>query len=75
MAGFLAMTQEHPDISEVGFVPLPTAHRFGHRRAFLVHMTSGRVVDLPGTVGRPPLTGKVNDSGRTNILLRFIRQS
>jgi hypothetical protein len=74
-AGFLEMAHEYPDIPKVGFVPLPTAQLFGHRRAFLVHMTSGSVIDPPGTVGTPPLTGKVNDTGRTNILLRFICQS
>jgi hypothetical protein len=74
-AGFLEMAHEYPDIPEVGFVPFPIAELFGHKHAFLVHMTSGEVIDPPRTVGTPPLTGKANDSGRTDILLRFIRNS
>jgi hypothetical protein len=74
-AGFLGMAHEFPDIPEVGFVPFPHAQVFGRRHAFLVQMTSGNVVDKPMSTGGGGLSLKstVNDSGRTDILLRFIR--
>lgn len=74
-SGFLGMAHEFPDIPEVGFVRFPYAQVFGRRHAFLVHMTSGNVVDKPKSTGGGGLSLKstVNDSGRTDILLRFIR--
>jgi hypothetical protein len=76
-AGFLTMAHEFPDIPEVGFVPFPAAQVFGRRHAFLVQMTSGNVVDKPkstgGGGGGLSLKSTVKDSGRTDLLLRFIR--
>jgi hypothetical protein len=72
-AGFLALTHEFPDIPEVGFVPFPSAQVFGRKHAFLVRMTSGNVVDKPVS-GGVILKSTMKDSGRTDILLRFIRQ-
>lgn len=87
--GFLAMDHEFPDIPEVGFVPSPfpavCTHQqpcaedlqiWAHHRAVLVHMTSGEVTDPQQIVGNPAvgLSGHATDSGRTDILLRLIRQ-
>jgi hypothetical protein len=88
-AGFLAMAHEFPDIPEVAFVPSPfppvcTAQQscaedlqiWAHHHAVLVHMTSGEVADPQQNVGDPAsgLSGQATDSGKTDILLRFIRQ-
>jgi hypothetical protein len=49
---------------------------WAHHHAVLVHMTSGEVADPQQNVGDPAsgLSGHATDSGRTDILLRFIRQ-
>ena len=87
--GFLAMAHEFPDIPEVAFVPSPfpavCTHQqpcaedlqiWAHHHAVLVHMTSGEVTDPQQDVGNPGLglSGHATDSGRTDILLRFIRE-
>ena len=88
-AGFLDMAHEFPDIPEVDFVsspfpPVCTAQQpcaedlqiWAHHHPVLVHMTSGDVNDPQLPVGNPAfgLSGTATDSGRTDILLRFIRQ-
>jgi hypothetical protein len=72
--GFLGMNHEFPDIPEVKPVKVPFAQLFGHQHAFLVRMTSGKVTDPQQQIGTPPLVGFANDSGSTNILVRFIRE-
>ncbi len=89
-AGFLDLTHQFPDIPKVAFVPSPfppvcTVRQpcaedlqiWAHHRPVLVHMTSGEVTDPQQTLGNPlfGLSGHATDSGRTNVLLRFIRQS
>lgn len=72
--GFLALNHEFPHIPDVNPAAVPFAKILGHQHAFLVRMTSGTVKDKQQQLGTPPLIGFANDSGSTNILLRFIRQ-
>jgi hypothetical protein len=87
--GFLDLTHEFPDIPKVAFVPSPfppvcTVRQpcfedfqiWAHHHAVLIHMTSGEVTDPQQNVGNPlfGLSGHATDSGRTDVLLRFIRQ-
>jgi hypothetical protein len=89
-AGLLDLTHQFPDIPKVEFVPSPfppvctirqpcaeDLQMWAHGRPVLVHMTSGKVTDAEQTVGNPlvGLSGHFTDSGRTDVLLRFIRQS
>ena len=77
-----------PDIPKVAFVPSlfppvctvrqPCAEDlqiWAHHHAVLVHMTSGDVTDPEQPIGNPlfGLSGHATDSGRTDVLLRFIR--
>ena len=49
---------------------------WAHGRPVLVRMTSDDVTDPEQNVGNPlfGLSGHATDSGRTDVLLRFIRQ-
>ena len=87
-AGYLDLTHQFPDIPKVAFVPSlfppvctvrqPCAEDlqiWAHHHAVLVHMTSGDVTDPRQDIGNPlfGLSGHATDSGRTDVLLRFIR--
>ncbi len=87
-AGVLDLTHQFPDIPKVAFVPSlffpvctvrqPCAEDlqiWAHHHAVLVHMTSGDVTDPQQDIGNPllGLSGHATDSGRTDVLLRFIR--
>jgi hypothetical protein len=85
----LDLPHQFPDIPKVAFVssPFPPVctvrqpcaedlHRWAHGRPVLVRMTSGDVTDPEQTLGNPlfGLSGHATDSGRTDVLVRFIRQ-
>ncbi len=88
-AGLLDLAHQFPDIPKVAFVPSPfppvctvrqpcaeDLQMWAHGRPVLVRMTSDDVTDPEQTVGNPlfGLSGHATDSGRTDVLLRFIRQ-